>query len=176
MYVSRDAAGTLRVHTEDEGDAEGARVWTNYRVYETGFWCPTGRAADTRLRIDDFELAESLTAAERTFIRLAYADRLKDAGLPAVITTPLSAGEGVTVTPIASGYVKDAAVIVAAALALHAIVFVPSHVVAFVMRDRRARAALSGLCVRCGYDMAGLPGPICPECGHDPTEHDEHYF
>ncbi len=31
------------------------------------------------------------------------------------------------------------------------------------MRGERRRA--KGLCPSCGYDMSGLPGPRCPECG-----------
>lgn len=30
---------------------------------------------------------------------------------------------------------------------------------------RLVRAAARGLCVRCGYDLSGIEGPVCPECG-----------
>jgi hypothetical protein len=35
-------------------------------------------------------------------------------------------------------------------------------VVIFAARERRARP---GVCPSCGYSLAGLPGPVCPECG-----------
>jgi hypothetical protein len=30
---------------------------------------------------------------------------------------------------------------------------------------RRQAAAMRGRCPQCGYDLAGLPGETCPECG-----------
>ncbi|HZL33838.1 MAG TPA: hypothetical protein VFC78_00930 [Tepidisphaeraceae bacterium] len=38
--------------------------------------------------------------------------------------------------------------------------------VLFLFADvRRRRREHSGLCVKCGYDLRGLPEPRCPECG-----------
>ena len=36
-----------------------------------------------------------------------------------------------------------------------------------IVEYRRAAAARSkvGICLTCGYSLAGLPSPICPECG-----------
>lgn len=36
-----------------------------------------------------------------------------------------------------------------------------------VARRRRARCFAEGACHACGYDLAGLPHPGCPECGAD---------
>ena len=35
-------------------------------------------------------------------------------------------------------------------------------------RARMLRKIETGVCLHCGYDTRGLPGPICPECGQDP--------
>jgi hypothetical protein len=43
---------------------------------------------------------------------------------------------------------------------------------AFRLRVRRRRAR-SGLCVRCGYDLRGLPHLRCPECGHQNVPYEE---
>lgn len=32
--------------------------------------------------------------------------------------------------------------------------------------ERIRRRADNGTCFKCGYDLAGLSGPVCPECGH----------
>ena len=32
-------------------------------------------------------------------------------------------------------------------------------------RERRARRQAEGLCVACGYDLAGNVSGVCPECG-----------
>lgn len=42
----------------------------------------------------------------------------------------------------------------------------------FVGWGRRARRRRRGLCVGCGYDMAGIDG-VCPECGNTPS-HPQH--
>lgn len=32
-------------------------------------------------------------------------------------------------------------------------------------REEELRRLRSGVCLFCGYDLAGLPTPVCPECG-----------
>lgn len=39
-------------------------------------------------------------------------------------------------------------------------------------RLRRTRVA-AGLCVQCGYDVRGVEGRLCPECGRPPTRVEE---
>ncbi|MEM7629601.1 MAG: hypothetical protein AAF356_09315 [Planctomycetota bacterium] len=38
---------------------------------------------------------------------------------------------------------------------------------AAVERLLRPKPIPEGICVGCGYDLAGLPGAVCPECGQD---------
>lgn len=35
------------------------------------------------------------------------------------------------------------------------------------VREEELRRLRSGVCFHCGYDMAGLPTPLCPECGKE---------
>jgi hypothetical protein len=35
----------------------------------------------------------------------------------------------------------------------------------FIRRERSLFALRKGHCLKCGYDLAATPGPICPECG-----------
>ena len=40
-----------------------------------------------------------------------------------------------------------------------------SVIVVLRRQVKRARLQDAGLCVRCGYNLTGLPEPRCPECG-----------
>lgn len=41
---------------------------------------------------------------------------------------------------------------------------------AAVERLRRPRPIPEGICIGCGYDLTGLSGAVCPECGQDQAE------
>lgn len=74
----------------------------------------------------------------------------------------LRAGDGVTRHRVWSGYIHNAVTLALALLTLRAgfvtIRTTPRHIAAW-RRSRRGR------CAACGYDLAGLTSPTCPECG-----------
>lgn len=35
----------------------------------------------------------------------------------------------------------------------------------WIVRRRRCRLENAGVCAKCGYDLRGLSGSVCPECG-----------
>ena len=48
---------------------------------------------------------------------------------------------------------------------LPALLLIPFLIVVATSRARRGTPIPPGVCVRCGYDLRGLPEPRCPECG-----------
>lgn len=45
------------------------------------------------------------------------------------------------------------------------VLLIPFMIVLASVKARPGTPAPPGICVRCGYDLRGLPEPRCPECG-----------
>jgi hypothetical protein len=76
----------------------------------------------------------------------------------------LRAGDGVTRQRVWSGYIHNAVALALALLTLRAgfvTIRTTPRRIAVWRRSRRGR------CTSCGYDLAGLGQPICPECGRE---------
>lgn len=75
---------------------------------------------------------------------------------------------GPTIEPIYSGYAINAASIICLFLAITSarnFFTLPFRFIA------ARRAAKLGRCPTCGYDLTGLPTPVCPECGRPHSPH-----
>jgi len=128
----------------------------------TGFWAPTRESNELRL-LD----TGNLTAAEQAEVLPALAtafDRDPDAaGIYRRTAALARAGVWMSSRTLYTGYVHNAASLVAAAW----LVAGAAIAVGVAHRERREAARCDrGECPKCGFDLAGLEGRPCPECGH----------
>lgn len=131
-------------------------------VRRTGVWAPTRESSELRLLE-----AGNLTAAEQAEILPAMAaafDRDPDAADIYRRSAALSrAGVWMSSRVLYRGYIHNALSAIAAVWLAAAL---PLTIRDRVRSARARRRAAAGQCQKCGFDLAGLDGRPCPECGH----------
>jgi hypothetical protein len=161
MCVRADPGGFVECDQDDPNLA--LQVWINHRVRQRGLWAPTTQECDTRL-VEQPISGRLPTLSEHSKLRADYARwATRTYNLPPDnwFVTMARIPEGTVLTPITAGYVHNAISTTAAACFLCSFAWI-SRRAAEARRDRR-RAG--GLCGDCGYELAGLSGVVCPECG-----------
>ena len=161
MCVRADPGGFVECDLDDPNLA--LQVWINHRVRQRGLWAPTAQECDTTL-VEQPMNGRLPTPSEHDKLRADYARwATRTYNLPPDnwFVTAAQMPEGILRTPLTTGYVHNAISTTAATCFLGSFAWI-SRRAADARRDRR-RAA--GLCGDCGYELVGLPGFVCPECG-----------
>lgn len=177
-YVVAGPAGYRVVNTDLESMDDITRMlretpervflvrWSGLQHREIGLYAPTERRTRAWCTVERADAMRVDSITERRivdvfipFLRSTYG------GAYGSTAAALSASTRVDRTvPILAGYVHNSF----AGLALVAFVFslgwVPRSRATYIAWKRRRAAAL-GRCSKCGYSIAGLAAPVCPECG-----------
>jgi hypothetical protein len=170
LYASvyRSAKG-IEIRFEDESppaDPPGlSRLWDVGLFQDVprkrAAWWPTREVTELRLSSPG-----SLTAGEQSAMLpalVAAFDRQPDREQMFLRSASLArAGVWSTSTPIPSGYVRNGISLLALSWLLVGGFFAGREATRLIReRGRRSR----GECPKCGFDLAGLEGRPCPECG-----------
>ncbi len=152
------ASITVDANDPDRADAV-ATVSGSLQPREVGVWAITGWQWDTHLDLVSTS-GGSIANSERDQIRWLYADVQAARGCVAY-PSYLRRGEGVYTQPLWSGYLHNTFSAASALGLLVSLGWIPARWRQF----RRGSALQRGVCPTCGYSLAGLTTPICPECG-----------
>ncbi|MFM9995839.1 MAG: hypothetical protein ACKVU4_08565 [Phycisphaerales bacterium] len=163
--VERTPTGLRAVSPADASGASVATACYSHHRGRRGFWAPTREIESHTLRI---WAATTLTADEESAVRAAFCDYLitADDGRWADHVPMISSGDTVQTRVLWSGIIEDflvACLVVGIAYSLRSAQEWPA--MAARRRDHRRWDLAHGRCPSCGYELCGLPGRCCPECG-----------
>jgi hypothetical protein len=134
-----------------------------YTEGESGFWAPTHHERRVRLIStvgSAIPPAAAATLRDSFLSEFGFPSRLTPAARAALTATGLGHDE----RPVWSGYVHNVLSLVALALLVISLRWVPDAI-SGGRAARRARSLAQERCPRCGYSIRDLPEPKCPECG-----------
>lgn len=179
-WIARDH-GTLRIGGSEGGKAapsKHAEPFPKDAVYEgglrlfvtkgqSGFWAITRN--ETRHCIVIMSRGH-LSDAQAAQVRQQYVDRFlaPDWTEDPAILPRLRAADATTWTPRWSGYRHNALAAAALVLVLTALAGTPSSF-RHLIHLRRSHRLRRDICPSCGYSLANLASPTCPECGRPAT-------
>jgi len=171
LYFVREPSGLRTIDPDQESWDELSRIIDGRPQdvslaryvdgeFHTGFWAATRRLQRAFIRISP--MAGDWTLEEQSEIRRLFVESLRnERPVDRAVLTPRGF---LSRTVIWSGYAHDAAAFAALVLLIYSLRWIPDSV-RRVRDRRRERAVARGLCPACGYEMAGIPGGVCPECG-----------
>ncbi len=169
-YGELSGIGTLEKQIASLGAHNFCLVACGYHLARVGWWAPA-----THIRIAEMEIANYGNADGRLMeggpnaypwnfeeVRRLYwkgAARKGKVPVPPEVSRALTAGMKWSGSAlVSSGHLINGATLLGLGMWLW---FTP-----FVIRDlRRWRRARRGGCAKCAYDLRGLTGTVCPECG-----------
>jgi hypothetical protein len=164
--IVRGADGSMKAIDSADSDRNSiALVMFRPRTFRRGLWAPTTERHERILRISP---VGPMKAEDEAGIRIAYGAWLRTAeqGRWAMYAPGVLAGDSVTTRILWAGVVED---VIAASLALLLIFSIRSApewpAINAPREDPRSLALRRCECPGCGYDIRGLPRPLCPECG-----------
>lgn len=171
LYVIREPQGFRTIDPEleswdelsriiDQRPRDVAEAVYSDRRFRSGFWAPTRRTHDVRIRL--MPMAGEWTLQEEAQVRRLFAAALSgERHVEPAVLTPAGL---TTSTIIWTGVAHNAAALTAFALLILSLAWIPESVRRFRAR-KRERAIARGVCPNCGYVVRGLPDGVCPECG-----------
>ncbi len=154
IRIGFDAAGLVQQCWNQRTSVEVAKVFPSDRV-------PPNPICDLTKSISASALA--IERGKIAWLRCSYipSGRIGQAPTP----WNLSVGESsLTVRLDNYGYIRSVSISFPLLLALGG-VLATWYIALLVVEIARASRRLQNRCVKCGYDLCGLPEPRCPECG-----------
>jgi hypothetical protein len=163
--IVRSGCGLALVEDPREVVAPIAAAHYAHWVSRHGFWAVTHRRERGMFEIHPTDAP--LTLAEEAAVRRLVADAMASFGDDrwSAWADRLRAGTALVSTPVPGGWVHNGIALGLAAGLLGSLLWMKDAVVAVRLATRRERAVELGVCPECWYDLRGLTGTACPECG-----------
>ncbi len=131
-----------------------------------GFYAPTREVIRWSLVALPLANPARITDHESAAIRQAVVEWWRaqpDAPAPDTLNR-LRTADVIDTRPLWSGYLHNALALLGLFLFLYSLAWIP-RVGPYLTRTRAQRRLARGCCPHCNYSIAGLPEPVCPECG-----------
>jgi hypothetical protein len=156
QWVAVNETNFYAIERTLEPDEPRYTVWHHRRYWTRGFWAPTRQTRWNELHFYDGSTEAEPPAAVRR-VAAAY---LRDVrGADPTVANPLALGDQYADRIIWAGWLHT---LLALAAFVAALVLMPWRAIAIWWRGRPPEP---GVCAGCGYDLSGLAGARCPECG-----------
>ncbi len=170
-----DEGGETRFVIDEHAPDAGAELVCFPKVRDRGTWAPTRREHRVHVSLIAHEWlwnhetgeARRVTPEDVAGLKAFYAAQALAIGFfdpPHAAALREGPADALVVTrtaPLASGYVHNLVTLAGLGCLLVALWSMPGE----LRRGRGRRRLLLGRCPRCAYDLAGLRGRRCPECG-----------
>lgn len=149
-------------------DCEGLAAVT-ISTGRAGFWAITSDRFDTRFDLGD--RTDRFSSKERRDLRAMAAD-FATSHQDAWLVPYFKDGDTHRGQTLWLGWLHNAGALAAAIALILSLGWIPNAIRAYLTWRTAHLARQRDLCPNCKYPFAGLPGPICPECGHNRTPAD----
>ncbi len=174
-WVVREAGGLrLAPFSEDRTMADSdAIAYVRVRRDRSGFWSVVEDVTWSTFDLGPWEKGFFKYEVDRVRAMAATFVLDQDDGSHAWQAPLIAGGDTVVRRVNWLGYANNVVVLVAAALCLWSLGWVPGYCRMYLewriqmerLKHVKEADRMRNKCLRCGYDTRGLPGPLCPECG-----------